>query len=196
MIHPASFRVDQLSRYPATRPQGQQGRAQLDDLVSEHNGIDLTVDFAGVEVMNISFADEFLGKFLASHDFSATDTTVKVAGLSADNRYSIAVCVERRDTNVAVFESGGSLALVGDKMLAETFEQVLRLGTFRANELADVMGLTAQNANNRLKRLAAAGSVRKAQLTGSTRGGREYTYEVVPADTQPFDQSRRSALTR
>jgi len=45
----------------------------------------LVIDFAGVQVMNISFADEFLGKFLASHDFSAKGTTVKIAGLNADN---------------------------------------------------------------------------------------------------------------
>lgn len=196
MNQSASFSVVQLGTYPATRPLGQDGRSRLDDLLEGREGIDVTIDFAGVEVMNISFADEFLGKFVASHDFSSTDTTVKVAGLSADNRYSIAVCVDRRETHVAVLEPEGSLALIGDKMLVDTFTQALQLGSFKANELAEAMGLSAQNANNRLKRLSAAGAIRKAQVTGSTRGGREYVYEVVPADASDSNRSRRPVLNR
>jgi predicted transcriptional regulator len=93
------------------------------------------------------------------------------------------VCVERRATQVVVLEEDGSLELVSDdKILADTFNQALKLGSFKANDLADAMGLTAQNANNRLKRLADAGALRKAQVTGSTRGGREFVYETLPAD--------------
>jgi len=196
MNQSASFSVVQLGTYPATRPLGQEGRSRLDDLLQGREGIDVTIDFAGVEVMNISFADEFLGKFLASHDFSSTETTVKVAGLSADNRFSIAVCVERRETDVAVLEPEGTLALMGDKMLVDTFAQAVQLGSFKANELAGALGLSAQNANNRLKRLAAAGAVRKAQVTDSTRGGREYVYQVVPADVTGSNRSRRPVLNR
>ena len=181
MNQPIRFSVVQLGDYPATRGLGQDGRSRLDDLLGEQQDVDLTIDFAGVQVMNISFTDEFLGKFLASHDFSDHGTTVKVTGLSADNRYSVVVCVERRQTQVVLLDQG-NLVLVGDKMLADTFHQALQLGSFRANDLGVAMSLTAQNANNRLRRLAEAGAVRKAQITGSTRGGREYTYAVLPAD--------------
>ncbi len=182
MSEPSTFSVLQLGTFPATRGLGQDGRARLDDLLGEREDVDLTIDFAGVEVMNISFADEFLGKFLTSHDFSTKGTLVKVAGLNADNYYSVVVCIERRETQVVTVDQEGSLVLVGDKMLSDSFEQALQLGSFRANELADRMLLTAQNANNRLKRLAEAGAVRKAQVTGSSRGGREYLYGVPSAE--------------
>jgi hypothetical protein len=170
----ASFNVVQLGMYPATRGLAQDGRGRLDDLLGNREGVDLVIDFAGVDVMNISFTDEFLGKFLTSHDFSVAGTTVQIAGLNA------VVCVERRETQVVVVEPDGNLALVGEKMLAQTFDAATKLGKFKANELAEVLSLTAQNANNRLKRLAQAGAVRKTQVTGSTHGGREYVYEVLP----------------
>lgn len=182
MPRPMIFHVVQLGEYPATRGLGQDGRARLDDLLVERGGVDLTIDFAGVEVMNISFADEFLGKFLISHDFSVESTTVKVTGLSPDNLYSITVCVERRETNVVVKDREQNLSLLGDSILAETFARAVGLTTFKATELAEAMSLTPQNANNRLKRLAAAGALRKAQVSGSTRGGKEFIYEVVLAE--------------
>jgi hypothetical protein len=86
MTQAAVFSVVQLGEWPATRGLGQEGQARLDDLLGEREDIDLVIDFAGVQVMNISFADEFLGKFLASHDFSARGTTVRIAGLNADSR--------------------------------------------------------------------------------------------------------------
>jgi hypothetical protein len=188
MTQSASFSVVQLGEWPATRGLGQEGRARLDDLLAEREDIDFVIDFAGVQAMNHSFADEFLGKFLTSHDFSANGTTVKIAGLNTDNHFSVIVCVERRETQVVVLEPGNHLVLVGDKMLAETFDQALALGKFKANDLAAAMSLTAQNANNRLKRLAQAGAVRKAQVTGSTHGGREYMYEVLPAEVADSEQ--------
>ncbi len=177
-----------LGKYPVTRSRGKDGRDRLDDILSGYNGLDLTIDFSGVEAMNQSFVDEFLGRFLVSHDFGATDATVKVTGLDEDTRFSIVVCVERRDTQVAILDSG-ALTLVGDKFLAETFEKALTLGTFRATALAEELKLSAQNANNRLKRLTAAGALRKSQVTGSSRGGKEFEYTVVSshvADGQPL----------
>ena len=189
MSQSAVFNVVQLGAWPATRGLGQDGRSRLDDLLGERKDVDLVIDFAGVEVMNISFADEFLGKFLASHDFCAKGTTVKIAGLNADNRFSVVVCVERRETQVVVLDPDNHLVLAGnDKVLTDTFEQALVLGKFKANDLAEAMSLTAQNANNRLKRLTQAGAVRKAQVTGSAHGGREYLYEVLPAEVADSEQ--------
>lgn len=175
----ARFSVVQLGAFPGTRSLGQEGRARLDDLLGERSDVDLVIDFAGVQVMNISFADEFLGKFLAAHDFAASGTTLKIAGLNPDNRFSVVVCVDRRGAQVVIVEPTGELTLIGDKMLAETFTTALELQSFKANDLAEAMSLTAQNANNRLKRLSQVGAVRKTQVTGSSHGGREYVYETV-----------------
>lgn len=175
----ATFPVVQLGQYPATRPLGQEGRARLDDLMEGNANLDLTIDFTGVEVMNISFADEFLGKFLTSHEFSATGATVRLAGLNADNRYSVLVCVERRKTAVTVLEADGTLSLLGDPILVTTFEVAKELRQFRAGDIGARLALTPQNANNRLKRLAAAGALRKSQVSGSARGGKEFVYNIV-----------------
>ncbi len=196
MTQSARFSVVQLGAWPATRGLGQEGRARLDDLLGEREDIDLVIDFAGVQVMNISFADEFLGKFLAAHDFAAKGTTLKIAGLNSDNHFSVVVCVERREAQVVVVDPTGELILIGDKMLAETFTTALALQNFKANDLAEAMSLTAQNANNRLKRLTQIGAVRKTQVTGSNHGGREYVYETVhAAEIIDHDESDRLAST-
>ena len=182
MTEATTFSVVQLGKYPATRPLGQEGRARLDDLLEGHNNLDLTIDFTGVEVMNISFADEFLGKFLTSHDFSATGATVRVTGLNADNRYSVLVCVERRKTAVTVLEEDGTLSLLGDPILEATFQVAKELLEFKASDIGAKLDLTPQNANNRLKRLADVGALHKTQVLGSSRGGKEFAY-TVPGPT-------------
>jgi hypothetical protein len=115
----------------------------------------------------------------------ATGTTVTVTGLDVDNRDSVVVAVERRETHVVLRRQDGHLVLVGDKMLGETFDKAVELGTFKATDLADALFVSAQNANNRLKRLSSAGALRKAQVRGSTRGGREFLYEVPPTAELP-----------
>ncbi len=179
MTESMSFAVRQLGDYPATRPRGQEGRARLDDLLERHLVVDLTIDFTGVEAMTISFADEFLGKFLTSHDFSTSGATVKVTGLTPDNRYSVVVCVERRKAAVVILEEDGTLILIGDPILAETFDLAAELQRFKSGDIADRLSLSSQNANNRLKRLAKAGALRKSQVTGSSRGGKEFVYQAV-----------------
>lgn len=174
-----TFSVVQLGKYPATRPLGQEGRARLDDLLEGVSNLDLTIDFSGVEVMNISFADEFLGKFLTSGELANSGATLKVTGLNADNRYSVVVCVERRKASLVVLEEDGSLSLLGDPILAETFTAAQELQQFKSSDIASKLGLSPQNANNRLKRLAGSGAVHKTQVTGSSRGGKEFAYEIV-----------------
>ena len=179
MTDMTTFSVVQLGKYPATRSRGQEGRARLDDLLESHADLDLTIDFTGVEVMNISFADEFLGKFLTSQEFSTHGATVKVTGLNVDNRYTVLVCVERRKTAVVVLEEDGTLSLLGDPILVATFDVAKELREFKASDIGAKLDLTSQNANNRLKRLAGAGALRKAQVSGSSRGGKEFMYNVV-----------------
>jgi hypothetical protein len=183
MTEATLFSVVQLGQFPTTRDLGRVGRDRLEDLVADKHHVDLTIDFSGVTAMTISFADEFLGRFLASFDGTTLDATLKVAGLNAENQYAVVVCVDRRRSNVVVLEEAGTLTLVGDDpILPETFDVALGLGTFKANDIATAMSLSAPNANNRLKRLTEVGALRKTRVTGSGRGGKEFTYQAVTAD--------------
>ena len=66
--------------------------------------------------------------------------------------------------------------------MASTFAAVPRGSEFKANDVAEALGLSAQNANNRLKRLAASGALRKSRSATSGRGGKEFVYTAVSAD--------------
>ena len=60
-----------------------------------------------------------------------------------------------------------------------TFRAVVHRGRCKAAEVATMLQTSPQNANNRLKRLARFGAVRKLQVTGARRGGKEFAYEAV-----------------
>jgi hypothetical protein len=182
MIQPALFSVVQLGEFPATRTLGREGRNRLEDLLAGKDHVDLTIDFTGVFAMTISFADEFLGKFLSAFDTAAQDATVKLNGLNAENLEAIAVCLERRGEQAAVRDTNGSLSLIGDPILSKTFDEALIRTQFKASDIAQAMSVSAQNANNRLKRLVEAGALRKSRTTGSARGGKEFEYAAVTAE--------------
>jgi hypothetical protein len=182
------FSVAQLGKFPVARSLGRQGRHRLDEELSGRQSVDLTIDFAGVKAMTFSFADEFLGKFLTSLDTLDAELTVKVTGLTAESAEAVGVSVERRETSVAVLSATGGVELVGDPILRETFEVTEKLGEFRANDLADLLSITPQNANNRLKRLTACGALRRARSNVGARGGREFTYTRVPASVPDAEE--------
>ncbi|MEV0269707.1 hypothetical protein AB0H43_13085 [Hamadaea sp. NPDC050747] len=131
--------------------------------------------------MTISFADELLGRFydsLASGDVKAE--AVQIRGLNDETRETVDLCLERRD-KIAVTVDDGRPALLGrTEPLEETFQVALALGEFKANDLADALSITAQNANNRLRRLVEAAVVRRRQTSVANRGGKEFVYTAAP----------------
>lgn len=188
MTGPVVFNVVQLGAFPATRSLAREGRSNLEEILADRRCIDLTIDFTNVTAMTISFADEFLGKFLSTVDASGREMTIKVAGLNTENAEAVSICLERRETQVVVVTADGTLALAGAPVLTDTFNAALRLGEFKANDLAEALSITPQNSNNRLKRLAAVGALRKSRTTGSPRGGKEFSYQVVTAGIPDADQ--------
>lgn len=160
------------------------GRRRLDVEVTDRSSIDVTIDFAGVEAMTFSFVDEFLGKFLDAFAPARVHATVKLAGLGNENLEAVTVCLERRKSQVLNLGEDGVLRLLGDQteILAETFDAARALGTFRANDLAEALGLSPPNVNNRLKRLSELGALRKGRGEVAGRGGREFRYEVPSAE--------------
>ncbi|MFC3898142.1 STAS-like domain-containing protein [Lentzea rhizosphaerae] len=187
MTHAAVFNVVQLGEFPATRSKARDGRSLLEGILAGKTGVDLTIDFTNVTAMTISFADEFLGKFLASLDAASQDVTLKVTGLNVENAEAVTICLERRDVQVVVLDRDGTLKLDGPAPLPETFDAALELGDFKANDLAQRLGISPQNANNRLKRLTAVGALRKTRTVGAARGGKEFAYSAVRASIPDMD---------
>ncbi|MEV4451554.1 MULTISPECIES: MarR family transcriptional regulator [Streptomyces] len=69
--------------------------------------------------------------------------------------------------------------LLGDaEVLADTYRCARELSTFRAAELAEELHISLPNANNRLKRLLAAGALRRERSDGPDRGGKEFIYSA------------------
>ncbi|WP_034270646.1 STAS-like domain-containing protein [Haloechinothrix halophila] len=187
MTEPLVFNVIQLGSFPTTRSLARDGRNSLEEMLAGKTRVDLTIDFTNVKAMTISFADEFLGKFLSTFDASSHEMTIKVAGLNTENAEAVTICLERRETQVAVLNEDGTLTLVGASLLTDTFNAALELGEFKANDLAKSLDISPQNANNRLKRLAAVGALRKSRSTGAAHGGKEFSYRAVTASVPEAD---------
>ncbi len=187
MTEPVVFNVVQLGEFPATRSKARDGRNTLEEMLAGKTGIDLTIDFTNVTAMTISFADEFLGKFLSTFDATSQEMTVKVTGLNIENAEAVTICLERRDTHVVVLDNDGILKLDGPPPLPETFNTALEFGEFKANDLAQRLNISPQNANNRLKRLAAVGALRKTRTTAAPRGGKEFSYTAVTPNVPDTD---------
>lgn len=177
------YRVrDRIGAYPTTRDQGRDGREQLDGLLKGLGDADLTIVFESVKGMTHSFIDEFLGRFLSMDELERLGVTVKVASLTSENLETLQVCLERRNQLIAHLNDAGDLSLLAADLLAEdTFRTVVSHGPCKAVEVAERLETTPQNANNRLKKLARFGAIRRTQVTGGTRGGKEFNYEAVSA---------------
>ncbi|WP_328674925.1 winged helix-turn-helix transcriptional regulator [Streptomyces sp. NBC_00343] len=171
-----SYPVKEHGTFLATRAKGAETRQALEGQLVDAVPIALLIiDFGGVEAMTNSFVDEFLGKFyllLAAGDIHADG--VRLAGLDEETREGVTVCLERRK-QIAV--DGDTYELLGDAaLLTDTYAQARQLGDFRAAQLAEALGISLPNANNRLKKLVEAGALYRERASGPDRGGKEYTY--------------------
>jgi DNA-binding MarR family transcriptional regulator len=75
-------------------------------------------------------------------------------------------------------DGDGLTGLLVEPDQPDTYAQARRLGTFRAQELAEALGISVTNANNRLKRLVQAGALSRNRAPGPERGGKEFVYTL------------------
>jgi STAS-like domain of unknown function (DUF4325)/Winged helix-turn-helix DNA-binding len=172
------FPVGQQGSYLVTRSSARMLREGLERRIEAQPGLEeITIDFSGVEAMTISFADEFIGRFYAAlADGSIPPAAVALTGLTEETREEVTICLERRDL-IAV-DTDQQTLLGRAEVYEATYQAALRMGAFRATELADTVGISPQNANNRLKKLTAAGALVRRRLTDMDRGGKEFGYSV------------------
>ena len=172
-----NFPISRYGSFLATRSLGRGVRVDLEDqLSSAQNEVGVVLDFHGVEAITISFADECVARFLASHAQTASAAFVVITGLNEETSEAVGVSLERREIGAAILGSDGLTWQPGPPHLRETYACALRLQSFRAAELAGELNLSMSNANNRLKRLAAGGALTRVRSPGPEHGGKEFLY--------------------
>lgn len=174
------YRVGKHGSFLATRSTAKAARESLEHESSTgSDATEVVIDFAGVDAMTISFADEFLGKFYAA--VAAGDVAVSVVllkGLNEETFETMQVCLDRRELMAATVD-GGEIRLIGaPEHLDETYRQAFALRSFRAGELSERLGVTLQNVNNRLKRLVSSGTLKRERSIPANRGGKEFVYTI------------------
>lgn len=168
----------QTGQFLVSRMHGAQARARLEHLLETTTSAgQLAIDFHDVEAMTNSYADELIGKFyvsLAAGDVAAS--RVLLVGLNEETRDAITICLERR--KLAALDGDEDVLLGQAAAIEDTYAQARSLGEFKASALAEAMGITLTNANNRLKRLVEAGAIQRERADSPERGGKEFTYRV------------------
>lgn len=175
-----SFRVP--GPVGATRERGRELREQLEAMLRQAQPGDVVeIDLSEPEALSVSFTDELVGRLLAaraSGDFD--DRALVIVGTSDDTRETVEAVLARRNVpGIYRDEHTGKLvALGGAPWFAETLHEAQGLRTFRAAELGNRLGLTAQAANNRLRALTTSGAVVRERITPD-RGGKEFEYRIA-----------------
>lgn len=162
-----------------TRPLGLRCREKLEALLAEAPEDQVVVvSFDGIDVMSGSFTDEFLGKVITAKVAGLTGRSpLLITDLNEETAEEIELCLGRRKMPAVWVQGGTARLLGGDEALKETFDAGVRRSEFRASQLAEDLGTTAQNMNNRLRRLLDAGTLVRARHDPSG-GGREFLYRV------------------
>jgi hypothetical protein len=177
---PLTYAVCRHGTFLATRALAKTALRELEDLLADSpTDATLTIDFADVEAMSISFADEFLGRYygMLSTSIDATPSVVLLTSLNDDNFESMTICLQRRELAAATANAEGVSLVGAPAVLDETYHAAGDLGRFTAVQLADRLGISAPNANNRLKRLVAARALIRHRGIAE-RGGKEFSYEL------------------
>lgn len=174
------YRFASHGRVFATRERGAKVRQEIEALLrSAPPGQSCVLDFAGVEMISFSFADEVVGRLLSDRAAgSYGDRSVLVGGAGEDVRDPISRSLARRELLGAFLEKSEELTLTGPEHLRETFAAAVRLGEFSAPQIAEALRLRLPAANNRLRPLVAAGLLtRRPHIP--VHGGHGFVYRLA-----------------
>jgi hypothetical protein len=151
-------------------------RARVEHKIAQQPpGTPIDLDFQDVVAVTVPFVDECLGRLLSTRlaGFDE-DHPLFITGANEGVRETIAASLRPRRLQVLSFSDGVEL-LGGDDVLRQTIEQAFELEEFSVNDIAPLLGLTAQAANNRLAHLVRVGALSRQRVLPS-RGGREFRY--------------------
>lgn len=172
---------------------GQEARSDLERAVSSQQaGTEpVCIDFAGVKGVSVPFANAFFVPLLSPRVVSGYYGEHPVVVTHADPDVAETLEAVLRQSNLAVVALSvdpKAELLGGEPSLRETLRTAAAMGEFSAQQLAQLLGLTAPAANNRLKQLVQLGALIRVPFVPS-RGGREYRYRVPRPSEDLFDDA-------
>ena len=189
---PAALRVDvrRFGSYLSTRATAERLRNEVEQEIRSTGAYTVAIDFTDVEAITISFADEFIGRLMttrAAGDLG--EPTITIIGLNDEVEEALDICLQRRNALALAYRSNGAQLLGGERHEIETLDVALTPTPTNAASIAARLGITAQNVNNRLKRLTDYGALHRTRDTPAT-GGREYLYTSPPTTPSPTPTRR------
>lgn len=169
------------SGFLATRDRGREVREDVERQLGRLSpGETLILDFADIDAITVSFGDESVAKLLSGRnggDF--VDRGLVAENLSEDVSDALDVVLERRKLALVCPKPDGNLLILGDPgWLHDTLHAALQLKSFKAVDLAEALGISAQAANNRLRLLVSSGAVARQRVVPEG-GGKEFAYTAT-----------------
>lgn len=209
VFHPSSSTLRSVAlRFPLSedyeavltgRENAERARVAVERAIREQSpATPCALDFSGIEAISAPFVDEFLGKLLSGHLAGYyEDHPLLALNADPDVRETINVVLRARGLSMLYVSDSEVSLLGGERRLEETLQAAAGLGRFRASQLAEVLGLTPQAANNRLKTLLRQGALLRARVVREG-GGKEFEYEVprVPQVPAPPQSAPKAEATK
>jgi len=140
------------------------------------NIFDISLD--GIEATDVSFPRESVLK--ASKMFKGEKWFV-LSGMTSDDLFdSWSYVASKAEQPIRVID-GNACRFIGPKITdekAKLLQIVFEAKTITTAAMAKVMGVSAQNASTRLKKLSSEGYLMREQLTAES-GGKEFQYSIA-----------------
>lgn len=136
-----------------TRPTGRAVRSSVEDLLPQNNdGNPVVIDFSAVRCLDISCADEIVGKLLLQH---GEGRHFVLSGVSEAHCEAIDLVLERHGMTVVAQNREGDCDVLGpmDDTLRRAFGAVLQSDYAAASDVADRLALSTEAAQPLLDEL-------------------------------------------
>lgn len=166
-----------------TREMGDRARGDIERAIAAiAPGQVVALDFAQVLAVSVPFVDAGLGRLFSERAAGYyEDHPFVIINASEDVRETIGLALRFRRLIALALGGEGTKLLGADEVLSETLEAALELdGEFSVVELAELLHLSPQAANNRVRHLARSGALQRERVN-QPRGGREFRYRVPVA---------------
>jgi hypothetical protein len=136
-----------------TRPTGRAVRSSVEEMLPKPNeGNTVVIDFSAVRCLDISCADEVVGKLLLQY---GKGQYFVLSGVTDAHCESIEMVLERHGMTVVAQSRDGSLQVLGplDEPVRRAFVAVQQSDAAAASDVADRLALTTEDAQPLLEEL-------------------------------------------